>query len=189
MFCSNCGNAADENTRFCASCGAALRRENPIPPPAPAVPVSGQPAAPRKPLKDRIMDWLLIPVAIILLLMGFGYMILSVAGRATTAQVIGNEQIYIVNNDDSTRDSRRYKPEYEFAAGGKHYTGSVTRIFGGGSRTRSTVAVRYLPFRPHVNAEDGGAAGLVGSVMPGAGIVALVLGIRGKFRLRNKNRL
>ena len=96
---------------------------------------------------------------------------------------------YIVNNDDSTRDSRRYKPEYEFAAGGKHYTGSVTRIFGGGSRMRSTVAVRYLPFRPHVNAEDGGTAGLVGSVMPGAGIVALVLGIRGKLRMRNKNRL
>jgi hypothetical protein len=106
------------------------------------------------------MDFMVIPVAIILLLMGIGYMALSVAGRAATAQVTGVEQMVIVNNDESTRDSRRYKLDYEFAAGGERYTGSVTRIFEGGSHMRQTIPVRYLPFWPHVNAEDGGTRAL-----------------------------
>ncbi len=187
MFCPNCGNPINEHARFCASCGAARRWEDSVPPPAPAVPASTRPA-PRKTLKDRFMDNMLIPVAIILLLMGVGYMALSVVGRTTTAEVTGIEQVLLINNDDSTRNPSRYKLEYTFSVGGEQYTGSVTRVFEGGSHMRSTIEVRYLPFWPHVNAEDGGSAGFAGPVMVGVGVLVLVLGIREKSRLRNKRR-
>lgn len=187
MFCPNCGNPINEHARFCASCGAVQRWGDFVPPPAPTVPASARPA-PRKTLKDRFMDNMLIPVAIILLLMGVGYMALSVVGRAATAQVTGIERVYIINTDESTRDPRRYKLDYEFSAGGERYTGSVTRVFEGGSHMRSTIEVRYLPFWPHVNTEDGGSAGFAGPVMVGVGVLVLVLGIREKSRLRNKRR-
>lgn len=131
---------------------------------------------------------MLIPVGVILLLMGFGYMTLSVVGKTTTAQVTGYEQMVVLNNDDSTRDSSRYKLEYEFAAGGKRYTGSVTRIFEGASYMRSTIQIRYLPFWPHVNAENSGTVGLAGPVMLGVGVVVLVLGIKEKSRKQRKER-
>ncbi len=187
MFCRHCGAQLQAGAGFCSNCGAARRREDSVLPPAPAVPASSRPA-PRKPLKDRIMDSMLIPVAIILLLMGIGSMALSVVGRATTAQVTGYEQVLFINNDDSTRNPSRYKLEYTFSAGGEQYTGSVTRVFPGGSHMRQTIPVRYLPFWPHVNAEDGKTAGFAGPVMAGVGVVVLVFGIKKKSRLRNKRR-
>ena len=120
--------------------------------------------------------------------MGVGYMALSVVGRTTTAEVTGIEQVLLINNDDSTRNPSRYKLEYTFSVGGEQYTGSVTRVFEGGSHMRSTIEVRYLPFWPHVNTEDGGSAGFAGPVMVGVGVLVLVLGIREKSRLRNKRR-
>ena len=185
MFCLNCGNAVDENTRFCASCGAAQRREDSVPPPASAVPVSSRPTAPRKSLKDRIMDSLLIPVGVILLLMGVGYMTLSVVGKTTTAQVTGYEQMLILNDDDSTRNPSRYRLEYELTVNGKRYDGSVTRIFENGSHMRTTIQVRYFPFWPHVNAEDRDV-NPVGPVTLGVGVLTLAVGVRKKRR--NKNR-
>ena len=183
MFCPNCGNPINEHARFCAFCGAG--REGSVAPPA--VPASARPA-PRKTLKDRIMENMLIPVAIILLLMGAGHMALSVVGRAATAQVTGYEQVLFINNDDSTRNPSRYRLEYTFSVGKEQYTGSVTRVFPGGSHMRSTIQVRYLPFWPHVNAEDGKTAGIAGPVMAGAGVVVLVFGVKKKSRLRNKSR-
>lgn len=191
MFCPNCGNVLNENARFCVSCGATQRREDSVPPPA--VPVSAQPAmvqltVPRKLLKDRIMDLLVIPVAIILILMGIGYMALGVVGSTVTAQVTGYEHKYIIHNDESTRNPSRYKLEYQFSVNGERYTGSVTRVFPGGSHIRRTIPVRYLPFWPHVNAEDGGTAGLAGPIMTGLGVLLLVVTVKRKFRPRNKRR-
>ena len=190
MFCMNCGNPINENARYCASCGAARRRENSVLPPSsvPAVPVSDRPAAPRKPLRGRIMDLLMIPAAVILILLGIGQLALGVVGSTATAQVTGYEQKYIINNDDSTRNPSRYKLEYQFSVNGERYTGSVTRVFPGGSHMRQTIPVRYLPFWPHVNAEDGETAGLAGPVMTGLGALLLVITVKRKSRSRNKSR-
>jgi hypothetical protein len=190
VFCLNCGNRINENARYCASCGAAQRRENSVLPPSsvPAVLVSDRPTAPRKPLKDRIMGLLMIPVAVILILLGTGQLALGAVGSTATAQVTGYEQKYIINNDESTRNPSRYKLEYQFSVNGERYSGSVTRVFPGGSHMRQTIPVRYLPFWPHVNAEDGETAGLAGPVMTGLGALLLVITVKRKSRFRNKSR-
>jgi hypothetical protein len=126
------------------------------------------------------MVWLIIPVSVILMLLGIGHL--------ATAQVTDYEQVMFVNNDDSTRNPSRYKLEYEFSVSGQRYTGSVTRVFPSGSHMRQTIPVRYLPFWPHVNAEDGETAGLAGPIMTGLGVLLFVLEIKRKSRLRNKSR-
>jgi hypothetical protein len=184
MFCIHCGKQLQAGAAFCSGCGAktgdlseAPRSEPPLTHPSH-----------QKPLKGRIMGFVVIAIAMILILMGIGSMALSIVGSTTTAQVTGYEQVLFVNNDDSTRNPSRYKLEYAFSVGGERYTGSVTRIFEGGSHMRQTLPVRYLPFWPHVNAEDGGTAGFRGPVMMGLGVVVLVFGIKRKSRTRNKNR-
>ena len=134
------------------------------------------------------MDLLMIPAAVILILLGIGQLALGVAGSPVTARVTGYEQVIFVNNDDSTRNPSRYKLEYEFSVNGERYTGSVTRVFPGGSHMRQTIPVRYLPFWPHVNAEDGETAGLAGPVMTGLGALLLVITVKRKSRFRNKSR-
>ncbi|NLO47723.1 MAG: hypothetical protein GX111_05310 [Clostridiales bacterium] len=136
---------------------------------------------------NRVLSLLIIPVAIILILIGIGYMSLTFAGKVVTAQVTGYEQVMFVNNDDSTRNPSRYKLEYRFTAGEKHYTGSVTRIFEGGSHIRQTIPVRYLFFWPHVNAEDGETAVFIGPVMAGLGVMVIVFGLRNKSRSQSKS--
>lgn len=121
----------------------------------------------------------MIPVAIILILLGIGSMALVVAGRTVTTQVTGYEQVLYLNNDDSTRNPSRYKLEYRFSVNGELYTGSVTRVFSGGSHMRQTISVRYLPFWPHVNAEDSGGVNPAGPVTLGTGILLLVLAFSG----------
>ena len=82
MYCANCGNQINENARFCASCGAAVRRETAPPAPVPAPgPVTGRSSAGKKQRKKGIMDVLLIPVATILILMGTGYSGLMIIGQ------------------------------------------------------------------------------------------------------------
>jgi hypothetical protein len=133
------------------------------------------------------MDLLMIPAAVILILLGIGQMALPVVGSTTTAQVTRYEQKYIIDNDESSRNSSRYKLEYQFSVNGERYTGSVTRVFPGGSHMRQTISVRYLPFWPNVNAEDTGTVGLEGPVMMGLGILLLVLEVKKKSWLRNKS--
>ena len=191
MFCRNCGTALSESARFCVSCGAAARQEGMPPSPAVSAPApvpTASRAAVKKPLRDRIMSLLTLPVAVILILLGAGQLALSVVGSTTTAQVTGYEQKYFINNDESTRNSSRYKLEYQFSVNGERYTGSVTRVFPGGSHMRQTIPVRSLPFWPHVNAEDGETAGLAGPVMTGLGALLLVITVKRKSRFRNKSR-
>ena len=184
MFCRNCGIELSDSTKFCAGCGAQIPVRQVVPAPAPAR-AANRNAAGKAPLKKRMMDFLTIPVAIILLLMGIGHMALAVAGRPITAQVTGYEQVLILNNDDSTRNPSRYKLEYQFSVNGERYGGSVTRIFESGSHMRKTLLVRYLPFWPHVNSEDGGTVGLAGPVAMGLGVLVLVLALRKKSPRRN----
>jgi hypothetical protein len=131
------------------------------------------------------MDLLLIPVGIILILLGIGSIILTVGGRTTTAQVTDYEQVMYINNDESTRDPRRYKLEYQFTVNGERYTGSVTRVFEKGSQTRKTIPVRYLPFLPSVNNEGGDGNLLGGLVMGGLGALLITAGNKQKRRARN----
>jgi hypothetical protein len=182
MFCRHCGTENPAQAGFCSGCGAKTgdQRAAPQPIPAPERP------SPRQPLKNKLIDLLIIPVAVILILLGIGQLALGVAGRTATAQVIGYEQVLFINNDDSTRNPSRYKLEYQFSVNGERYTGSVTRVFSGGSHMRQTIPVRYLPFWPHVNAEDGETAGLAAPVMTGLGAALLVLEVKRKSRLRNE---
>lgn len=184
MFCKHCGTKLLTGADFCSNCGAKTKAGVAVPV---AQTVSTRTVA--QPLrKNKFMDLLMIPAAVILILFGIGQLALGVAGSTATAQVTGYEQVMFVNNDDSTRNPSRYKLDYQFSVNGERYTGSVTRVFPGGSHMRQTIPVRYLPFWPHVNAEDGGTAGLAGPVMMGAGVVVLVLGLRKKSRPRNKRR-
>ena len=179
MFCINCGNELNKNARFCAACGTALQ-------PQPALaPVILQNAPEKKLQKKGLKDLLVIPAAIILLLMGIGYMALMLLGGTITAQVTGYEQVLILKNDDSTRNPSRYKLEYRFAVNNERYDGSVTRVFEKGSHLQKTLRVRYLPFWPHVNAEaDTMGMVLAGPMMIGVGILMLVFGVKKKTRIR-----
>lgn len=183
IFCVHCGKQLQPGAAFCSGCGVkAENRPETLPDPP-----SNRPFQ-KKPLKGRIMDFVVILVASVLILMGIGSMALTVVGSTTTAQVTGYEQVLFVNNDDSTRNPSRYKLEYQFAVRGERYTGSVTRIFDGESHMRQTLPVRYLSFWPHVNAEDGETAGFVGPIMIGVGVVVFVFGVRKISRSRSKNR-
>jgi len=190
VFCPNCGNWINENARYCTSCGAAVHTAIPIvSTPEPGSARAANPNVSGKaPLKNKLIDLLMIPIAVILILMGIGHMALAIVGSTATAQVTGYEQVLFVHNDESTRNPSRYKLEYAFSVNGERYTGSVTRVFPGGSHMRQTLPVRYLPFWPHVNAEDGEMAGLAGPAMAGLGVFLLVLEVKRKFRLRSKSR-
>lgn len=187
MFCRKCGTQLQEGAGFCGACGAAQKRETSETTSFTTTPTSGNftaasyPAAAQKPLKEKRMSWLMIPVALIFILLGIGSISLKIAGKEITAQVTDIEQQYIINNDESTRDPSRYKLDYAFSIDGKRYTGSVTRIFKGGSHMRQTIPVRYLSCWPHVNAEDGDSSGLVGSLLLLClGFLVLVLGVKKK---------
>jgi hypothetical protein len=129
------------------------------------------------------MAALMLLAAVFLIFIGIGHMAIAVVGRTATAQVTGYEQKYIIQNDESTRNPSRYKLDYAFSVNGERYTGSVTRVFPGGSHMRQTLPVRYLPFWPHINAEDSGGMNPAGPVILGAGILLLVLEMKRKPRI------
>lgn len=114
MFCRHCGIELSDGAKFCAGCGAQLPVRQAVPAPAPARAMNPNTAA-EAPRKKGIMDYLMIPMAVILILIGIGHMALAVVGRTVTAQVTGYEQALILNNDESTWDSRRYELEYQFS--------------------------------------------------------------------------
>ena len=186
LFCVHCGNVINEKARFCNTCGAALGQEVYA-----AAPVS-QPAVVQAPFKTASsqrqsgggMRWLILPVAILILIIGIGYTGLLVAGKTTKANVTGYKQQLYQNNDQSTRDSRRYKVDYAFAVNGERYTGSVTRIFEGGSHIRKTIPIRYLSFWPHINAEDSSGSVLVGPILAVLGVFLCVVELKAKARSR-----
>ncbi len=183
MFCRQCGNRTNENAGFCPVCRTALQAETQqssiASVPAPATVGSGYNAK-NKQRKNGAMKILLIAVGVILLLMGISQMALMIAGSAATAHVTGYEQVLFMNNDESTRNPSRYKVTYEFSVNGEHYTGSVTRVFDGGSHMKQTIPIRYLLIWPHINSEDSGKESLAGPVMVGAGVLILILGIKKK---------
>jgi hypothetical protein len=184
MFCKHCGIKLLTGAGFCSSCGAKTEAGEAVPAPQTLSPRTvAQP-----PRKHKFVDLLMIPVAIILVLFGIGNTALTVVGSTTTAKVTDYEQVMFVNNDNSSRNPSRYKLEYQFSVNGERFTGSVTRVFSGGSHMRQTLQVRYLPFWPHVNAEYGGMPGPAGLIMIGVGVVALVFWVKKKYRLRNESR-
>lgn len=191
MYCPNCGNRVDIKAQFCGFCGAALRQDSPAAPSPtgsalrpPAGEATNRSTSGRPSQKKSIMDFLIVPVALILILLGIGHMALMVIGRPVTAQVTGYEQVLILHNDASTRNPSRYKLDYQFAVNGKRFDGSVTRVFASGSHMRATLPVRYLPFWPHVNGEDSDTMGLIGPAALGVGFLLLVFRVRGR-RSRN----
>lgn len=183
MFCHQCGNRTNENASFCTVCGAVLQAETQQSSTASAsvsAPVRSRSTTKNKQRKNGVMNILLIAVSIILVLMGIGQMALMIAGRSATAHVTSYEQQLYINNDDSTRNPSRYRVVYEFSVNGERYTGSVTRVFEGGSHMKQTIPIRYLLIWPHINSEDSGKESLTGPVMVGVGVLIFVLGIKKK---------
>lgn len=186
MFCVNCGHELPAGARFCTHCGARTDTR-----PATVQPISPQAAtptppypAPRPSAKRSWTDWLLPFVAVALILFGIGHLALAMFGRTATAQVTDLEQVMFVNNDSSTRNPSRYKLDYAFSVDGERFTGSVTRVFTGGSQMRQTIRIKYLTFWPSINAEDANM-NPAGPAMLGAGILILVISVR---KLRRKKR-
>ncbi len=177
MYCKHCGARLSSGARFCARCGAQVAAG------AAAPPVTTPSYTPTVRIAPRRTpgDWLLLVGAILMIFIGSGYVALTVIGRAATAQVTGYEQVMYQSNDGSTRNPNRYKLDYQFAANGQRYTGSVTRAFPRGSHMRETLSIRYLPFWPHINAEEKGI-GLTGPAVLGVGVLVLAFGIRRMFR-------
>ena len=134
-----------------------------------------------KPLKRRLNDWLTIPIALLLILMGLSRVALLLVGRSAVAQVTGHKQEYIIHSDRSTADSRRYDVSYQFIADGKLYSGHARRLFDRGSHMKKTMRILYLPWWPHVNAEDR-YIGLQGLIVLGLGGLTLASGLKGLRR-------
>lgn len=175
-FCQNCGTSLTEQSLYCPVCGAKNEKQTLVPQMA-ARPVKSQSGGKAR---KKSADILLLIVAVLIFSLGAGTMALTVVGRATKAQVISYEQMLYLNNDDSTRNPGRYKLAYQFTVNDEQYTGAVTRVFAGGSHMRQTISIKYLPFWPHVNAEDSNTVALTGSVMIVAGILMALLAVKKK---------
>ena len=135
----------------------------------------------------KVISFLLIVVAIIVIFLGAAFSALVLAGKTVTAQVTSYEQVIILNTDDSTRNPSRYKLMYQFAIDSKRYEGSYTGVFEKGSHTQKTLRVRYLPFSPHVNTMDKTEMLLAGPVLIGVGVLMLVGSRRRKSCKNLKN--
>jgi len=183
VYCGHCGAVLTDGAKYCAVCGAKTGAQTPAGQPGES---ASRPNARRK-QKCKAVDWLLLCVAAVLIFLGVGHLALAVAGSSVTAQVTGCERVLYLNNDDSTRNASRYKLEYQFSVDGQTYTGSVTRVFTGGSQLRQTLPVRYLPVWPHINAEDTDISP-VGPVMLGTGVLLLVFGAGKRLGGRKKER-
>ena len=182
MFCTHCGKPLREGARFCPSCGRALNAAEA----ASAAPPPGAAAGQRKP--KRSIPAILL--ALLLLAFAVSQMALGLIGVTATAAVTDYERRIHVGpgqDEDNTRDPTRYELFYRFtAADGKEYTGSVTKSFPHGIRTASnnepqTLAVRYLPFMPHINAPDGETNILPGILLLGFAALLFVIGFGGSI--------
>lgn len=73
MFCNNCGNKLEENTKFCSNCGQPVKTpERPVPTPAPAT----QPVPKNKPAKVKgKVNW-----KVFIIMMVIGALILGIGG-------------------------------------------------------------------------------------------------------------
>ncbi|MEA4816422.1 MAG: zinc ribbon domain-containing protein [Lachnospiraceae bacterium] len=152
-FCKNCGTQIKKKSLFCSSCGADLNRGV----------KSTEAYVKNSKIKPNKIVWrvFLIILSTMLIFIGAGYAALAIMGKTSNAKVIGIEQVAFLANDSSTRNPARYKLSYEFVANGNRYTGSVTRVFEGGSQMKSSVPVLYLSFWPHINTEDRGYGTLI----------------------------
>ena len=130
----------------------------------------------------KVIRFLLIVVAIIVIFLGAAFSALVLAGKTATAQVTSYEQVIILNTDDSTRNPSRYKLMYQFAVDSKRYEGSYTGVFEKGSHMKKNLRVRYLPFSPHVNTMDKTETIFAGPVLIGVGILMLLGSRRQKTR-------
>ncbi len=183
MFCTDCGKQLREGAHFCPFCGMDIRVGEAA---RAALPFGGAIGQRRK-LKISIPAILL---ALLLLAFAVSQMVLGVIGTVATAAVTDYERrIHMGPGQDegNTNDPTRYELFYRFtAADGKEYTGSVTKSFPNGIRTASnneprTIAVRYLPFMPHINAPDGETNILPGVLLLGLAALLFVIGFGGSI--------
>jgi len=180
MFCTHCGKQIREGARFCPSCG-------------PTLGIAGAAAGQRK-SKRRIPAILL---GLLLLAFAVSQMALGIIGSTATAVVTDYERrIHIGPGQDegNTRDPTRYEVFYRFTAtDGKEYTGSVTKSFPYGIKAAhddalQTLAVRYLPVMPHINAPDGDINLLPGLSLLGLAALLFALSVKGSISIGHKNR-
>ena len=183
MFCTHCGKPLREGAHFCPFCGMEAR----VGEAARTSVSSGGAIRQRRKLKINIPAILL---SLLLLAFAVSQMALGVIGATAAAVVTDYERRIHAGpgqDEDNTRDPTRYELFYRFiAADGKEYTGSVTKSFPHGIRTASnnepqTLAVRYLPFMPHINAPDGETNILPGILLLGLAALLFVIGFGGSI--------
>lgn len=186
MFCTHCGKQIREGARFCPSCGRALNTTTTAAP---------SPSAVIRPKPKRSIPAILL--GLLLLAFALSQMALSMIGATATAVVTDYERrIHIGPGQDegNTRDPTRYEVFYRFtAADGREYTGSVTKSFPYGIKAApdgalQTLAVRYLPMMPHINAPDGEANLLPGLSLLGLAALLFALGVKGGISIGHKKR-
>ena len=188
MFCTHCGKQLREDARFCSSCGRALEA-------AGAASAAPPPGAVTRPKPKRSVPAILLGV--LLLAFAVSQMALGVIGATATAVVTDYERrIHVGPGQDetNTRDPTRYEVFYRFiAADGREYTGSVTKSFPYGIKAvpdgpPQTLAVRYLPMMPHINAPAGETNILPSVLLLGLAALLFALGIKGNFSIGHKKR-
>ncbi len=190
MFCTDCGNPLWEGAQFCPSCGRAVGGGEAVRAASPPGAVIGQ----RRKLTPSVPAILL---ALLLLTFAVSQMTLGVIGATATAVVTDYERrihVGLGQDETNTRDPTRYEVFYRFtAADGRGYTGSVTKSFPYGIKAAQggapqTLAVRYLPMMPHINAPDGETNILPSVLLLGLAALLFVLGIKGSFSIGHKKR-
>ncbi len=186
MFCTHRGKQIREGARSCPSYGRELN----------AVATAALPSdATARPKPKRSIPAILL--GLLLLAFAVSQMALGVIGATATAVVTDYERrIHIGPGQDegNTRDPTRYEVFYRFTAtDGKEYTGSVTKSFPYGIKAvqggaPQTLAVRYLPVMPHINAPDGDINLLPGLSLLGLAALLFALGVKGGISIGHKKR-
>ena len=163
--------------RFCSSCGASLKQAG--------VPQSNTPAdcAIKEPKSWRRLFGLagVILIALALFAVGIQSMALGIAGKPATAGITSHRQSSYGSGSRNS-DPNRYTVHYVFYVDGQRYTGSTTRIFKYGIRSNQTIAVRYMPGMPGINAAENDTKIITGPVMIGLVLLILIPGIRGHMK-------
>jgi hypothetical protein len=173
MYCKHCGTRFEEHARFCTSCGA--KQQNTT-----AVSAAALPSRKKRSI-------IAILVAILVILAGLQFMLLSIVGKTTTASVTSVRQDR-ESYGETSPNPNRHRIQYAFSVGGESYGGSASLIFKQGVSTTQTIQVRYLPYYPSINAPADKSNMLGGLFLTGFGSFLLVMGIQGKADIRRWRR-
>ncbi len=193
MYCKYCGRKIEGESRFCKFCGMEQRqsivtvpdqaRSTPITPVRQSPQNNVPPATAPVSVQQKKRSVIAIFVAILVILVGFQLMSLSIVGKTATASLTSVRQDR-ESYGESKPNPNRYRIQYTFLVGGKSYAGSSSMIFKQGVRGDQKINIRYLPYYPGINSPADETNILGGLFLTGFGVFLLVMGIKGKGRVK-----